>query len=70
MTSRVAECKQYSPDAFKALEGLKIEDSTNPLLKASQVPQESWPAYDRQASVRIKRIKHVTWDEDIRNSEP
>jgi hypothetical protein len=32
MTSRVAECKRYSLDAFEALEGLEDEDSKELLL--------------------------------------
>ncbi|KAG4440379.1 hypothetical protein IFR05_004119 [Cadophora sp. M221] len=49
MTSRVAECRRYSPDAFEALEGLEEEDSKNLLLKAAEVPLESWPTYENQA---------------------
>ena len=49
MTSRIAECRRYSPDAFEALEGLKGEDSRHLLLKAAEAPQESWPTYDSQA---------------------
>ncbi|KAH9203233.1 P-loop containing nucleoside triphosphate hydrolase protein [Leptodontidium sp. 2 PMI_412] len=49
MTSRVAECKRYSPDAFQALEGLEEDDSRHLLFKAAELLQESWPAYDSQA---------------------
>jgi tetratricopeptide (TPR) repeat protein len=49
MTSRVAECKQYSPDAFEALEGLGENDSKELLLKAAGLSPESWPSYNDQA---------------------
>ena len=49
MTSRIAECRRYSPDAFEALEGLEEQDSKNLLLKAAEVPLESWSTYDDQA---------------------
>ncbi|KAG4432791.1 hypothetical protein IFR05_011727 [Cadophora sp. M221] len=42
MTTRVTECRMYSPDAFQALEGLEEEDSKNLLLKAAELPRESW----------------------------
>ncbi|KAH6694361.1 P-loop containing nucleoside triphosphate hydrolase protein [Leptodontidium sp. MPI-SDFR-AT-0119] len=49
MTSRVAQCKQYSPDAFEALGGLGEEDSKNLLFKAAEVPLVSWSSQDDQA---------------------
>ncbi|KAH9212847.1 hypothetical protein DL95DRAFT_447360 [Leptodontidium sp. 2 PMI_412] len=49
MTSRVAECRRYSQDAFEALEGLEEQDSKELLLKAAEVAPKSWPAYDNQA---------------------
>ena len=50
MTSRVAECKQYSgPGAFKALEGLGEDDSKEPLFKAAGLSPEFWPYHDNQA---------------------
>ncbi|KAH9216666.1 P-loop containing nucleoside triphosphate hydrolase protein [Leptodontidium sp. 2 PMI_412] len=49
MTSRVAECRQYSPDAFEVLEGLGEDDSKALLLKAAGLLPESWPSYDHQA---------------------
>lgn len=49
ITSRVSECKQYSPDAFEALGGLEEEDSKELLLKAAELAPGSWPAYDNQA---------------------
>ncbi|KAH6694346.1 P-loop containing nucleoside triphosphate hydrolase protein, partial [Leptodontidium sp. MPI-SDFR-AT-0119] len=56
MTTRVAECRKYSPDAFEALEGLEEEDSKHLLLKAAEVPQESWPTYDSQAKEVVKLL--------------
>ncbi|KAL5321236.1 hypothetical protein ACEPPN_012050 [Leptodophora sp. 'Broadleaf-Isolate-01'] len=49
MTSRVAECRRYSQDAFEALEGLEEQDSKELLLKAAEVAPKSWPVYDNQA---------------------
>ncbi|RDL37405.1 uncharacterized protein BP5553_04838 [Venustampulla echinocandica] len=50
MTSRVAECRQYSPDAFEVLEGLGEDDSKELLLKAAELAPESWPSHDDQAN--------------------
>jgi hypothetical protein len=52
ITSRVAECKRYSPEAFEALEGLKDRDSEELLLKAAEISQESWPLH----KVEAKRV--------------
>ncbi|KAG9239961.1 P-loop containing nucleoside triphosphate hydrolase protein, partial [Calycina marina] len=49
MTSRVAECRRYSPEAFEVLEGLEEQDSIKLLLKAAELAPESWPSYDHQA---------------------
>ncbi|KAM3068017.1 hypothetical protein ACMFMG_011064 [Clarireedia jacksonii] len=49
MTSRVAECRKYSPDAFEALEGLGEDDSKRLLLKSAGISPESWPMHDDQA---------------------
>jgi hypothetical protein len=46
MTSRVSECKRYSPNANEALKGLEDEDSKELLLKAADIPEESWPYYN------------------------
>jgi hypothetical protein len=56
MTSRIAECKQYSPDANEALEGLKEEDSKELLLKAAEISQESWPSYSDQARIVVRLL--------------
>ena len=40
MTSRVTECKGYSPDAFEALGGLEEQDSNELLLKAAGLSPE------------------------------
>ncbi|KAH7354935.1 hypothetical protein BKA65DRAFT_549010 [Rhexocercosporidium sp. MPI-PUGE-AT-0058] len=55
MTTRVTECRRYSPDAFEALEGLEEEDSKNLLLKAAEVPRESWSScgYDAKEVVNL-----------------
>ena len=49
MTSRVAECRGYSPDAFEALGGLEEQDSKELLLKAAGLSPELWLSYDGQA---------------------
>ena len=46
MTSRVSKCKRYSPNANEALKGLEDEDSKELLLKAADIPEESWPYYN------------------------
>ena len=49
MTSRVADCRGYSPDAFESLGGLKEQDSKELLLKAAGLSPELWLSYDNQA---------------------
>ncbi|KAH7374180.1 hypothetical protein BKA64DRAFT_714983 [Cadophora sp. MPI-SDFR-AT-0126] len=49
LTSRVVECRRYSPNAFVALEGLDDQDSKDLLLKAAEVDPRSWPDHDDQA---------------------
>ncbi|KAH6717032.1 hypothetical protein BKA61DRAFT_316777 [Leptodontidium sp. MPI-SDFR-AT-0119] len=56
MTSRVAECKRYSPDAFEALGGLEEQDSKNLLLKAAEVSPELWSSYDNQAREIVRLL--------------
>jgi hypothetical protein len=56
MTSRVPECKRYSPDANEALEGLRDEDSKELLLKAAEIPQESWLSYHDQAKEVVQLL--------------
>jgi hypothetical protein len=56
MTSRVLECKRYSPEQFKALEGLDDKDSKELLFKAADIPQESWPSYTDQAKKVIQLL--------------
>jgi len=50
MTSRVAECMEHRPDAFEALEGMEVEDSTNLLLKAAEVPPRILASLHRPSS--------------------
>ncbi|KAH6691106.1 hypothetical protein BKA61DRAFT_500269, partial [Leptodontidium sp. MPI-SDFR-AT-0119] len=45
MTSRVAECRRYSPDAFQVLEGLEEQDSKELLLKVAELDPRSWLTY-------------------------
>jgi hypothetical protein len=49
MTSRIPDCKRYSLDANEALEGLVDKDSKELLLKAADIPKDSWPSYNDQA---------------------
>ncbi|TVY88425.1 Protein SERAC1, partial [Lachnellula willkommii] len=56
MTSRVAECSQYSPDAFEALMGLGDQDCKDLLLKASKLPPDSWLSYESQAKEVIQLL--------------
>jgi tetratricopeptide (TPR) repeat protein len=56
MTSRVPECKVYSPEQFEALEGLGNEDSKELLLKAANIPKESWRSYNDQAETVIQLL--------------
>jgi hypothetical protein len=55
MTSRVAEFKRCSPNAFEARESLKEQDSKELLLKAAGLSPESWPTYDVQAE-KVARL--------------
>ncbi|PVH68023.1 TPR-like protein [Cadophora sp. DSE1049] len=56
MTSRVAECRQYSPDAFEALEGLEKDDSKKLLLKAAELSPDLWPSHDNQAREVVRLL--------------
>jgi hypothetical protein len=56
MTSRVPECKRYSPGANEALEGLEEENSKELLLKAADIPKESWPSYYSQAEKVVQLL--------------
>ncbi|KAG4431351.1 hypothetical protein IFR05_013165 [Cadophora sp. M221] len=56
MTSRVAECRRYSQDAFEALKGLEEQDSKELLLKAAEIAPKSWPAYDDQVKEVVNHL--------------
>ncbi|KAL9117774.1 MAG: hypothetical protein Q9187_005686 [Circinaria calcarea] len=56
MTSRVSECRRYSPDATEALEGLENGDSQELLLKAAEVPKELWPSHASQAEEVVRLL--------------
>jgi tetratricopeptide (TPR) repeat protein len=49
MTSRIPHCSKYSTIPAEALEGLDVGHSTQLLLKAAQVPEESWQSCEEQA---------------------
>jgi tetratricopeptide (TPR) repeat protein len=56
MTSRVSHCKRYSPEQFEALEGLENEDSKELLLKAADIPKESWLSHSSQAQEVVQLL--------------
>ncbi|KAM3067116.1 hypothetical protein ACMFMG_011672 [Clarireedia jacksonii] len=56
MTSRVPECKEYSPEQFEALEGLGNEDSKELLLKAAKIPKELWLSHSNQAKEIVQLL--------------
>lgn len=56
ITSRISECSRYSPDAFEALQGLEDQDSKELLLKAANIPEESWPSYNNQAEKVVRLL--------------
>ncbi|KAM0157263.1 hypothetical protein ACHAPG_004757, partial [Botrytis cinerea] len=60
MTSRVPECKGYSPEQFEALEGLGNEDAKELLLKASNISKQSWLSYDDQAETIVQLLASHT----------
>ena len=60
ITSRVATCKRYSPEAFEALEGLNDRESEELLLKAAEISRESWPLYDFEAKRIVQLLASHT----------
>jgi tetratricopeptide (TPR) repeat protein len=56
MTSRVSHCKRYSLEQFEALEGLENEDSKELLLKAADIPKESWLSHSSQAQEVVQLL--------------
>ncbi|KAM0310604.1 hypothetical protein ACHAO8_007970 [Botrytis cinerea] len=56
MTSRIPECKGYSPEQFEALEGLGNEDAKELLLKASKIPKPLWLSHDDQAEIVVQLL--------------
>lgn len=53
VTSRIPECRQYSTVPPEALEGLDEEHSTQLLLKATRMPEESWRSCEEQAQAIV-----------------
>jgi hypothetical protein len=56
ITSRVTECRRYSPDKAEALEGLEDQDSKELLLKAADLPRKSWSPYNSQAQEVVRLL--------------
>ena len=53
VTSRIPECSQYSTLPAEALEGLEDKHSTQLLLKAARMPEESWQSCEEQAQAIV-----------------
>jgi tetratricopeptide (TPR) repeat protein len=53
ITSRIPECHQHSTVPAEALEGLDDEHSTQLLLKATRMPEESWQSCEEQAQAIV-----------------
>jgi hypothetical protein len=49
ITSRIPECRRYNTVGAEALEGLKEDYSKELLLKAAEIPPESWLSHNTQA---------------------
>jgi tetratricopeptide (TPR) repeat protein len=56
MTSRIPDCRQYSPDAAEALGGLDNSQSIELLLKAAKFPMETWPSHNDHADEIIRLL--------------
>lgn len=56
MTSRIPECSRYSTIDSEALEGLDIYYATRLLLKAANIPEESWPSHEPQAQDVVRLL--------------
>ncbi|OCL01599.1 TPR-like protein [Glonium stellatum] len=56
ITSRVSGCSRYSTVGLEALDGLDLEHSTQLLLKAADIPEQSWPSCDRQAKGVVRLL--------------
>jgi tetratricopeptide (TPR) repeat protein len=56
MTSRIPEFRMYSTAGSEALEGLDLDHSTQLLLKAAQVPIDSWSSHTLQAHEIVQML--------------
>jgi tetratricopeptide (TPR) repeat protein len=56
MTSRILECRYYSTVGHEALGGLELEYSTQLLLKAARIPEESWPSHVLEAQNIVRLL--------------
>ncbi len=56
ITSRVSQCRRYSPEQFEELEGLEDKDSKALLLKAADIPEEVWPSYNDHAQQVVQLL--------------
>ncbi len=54
MTSRLAECSSYNTVGSEALIGLETEQSRQLLLKAAEIPEESWTSHKEGAEEVVK----------------
>jgi len=56
ITSRLTECRQYSPENAEALKGLEDQDSKELLFRAADIPRDSWLSYDSQAEEVVRLL--------------
>lgn len=56
LTSRVSDCSRYSTVGFAELTSLDTRDSTQLLLKAAEIPKESWRDYNQQAKEVVELL--------------
>jgi tetratricopeptide (TPR) repeat protein len=56
MTSRVPECRKYSTLEPEALEGLELLHSTQLLLKAARLPEDSWSLHTVHAQEIVQLL--------------
>ncbi|KFY66945.1 hypothetical protein V496_01838, partial [Pseudogymnoascus sp. VKM F-4515 (FW-2607)] len=56
ITSRLSGCSRYSTIEPEALEGLDLKHSTELLLKAAKIPEESWLSCGQQAKDVVRLL--------------
>ena len=56
VTSRIPQCRKYGTVGTEALEGLDEEQSQELLLKAAELPRESWPSHGGHANQVVRLL--------------